>query len=214
MILRRLQNILIPVQCIFCGVRCELHEEFVCDGCLGDLPWQDELSDRDVAPLCKIAAPFVYAFPLDVALKSLKFRRRLDYVPGLGELLWRAMRELPPDIDALLPMPLHWRRQAMRGFNQAHELSRVLRKKTKLPIVRGVRRTRPTPFQSGLNAAARKHNLRGAFVAALQIEAKHVLIVDDVITTGESCRQLAQILLDAGAGKVSALAVALSAAPS
>jgi len=206
--LRQLQNILIPVQCIFCGVRCELHEEFVCDGCVNDLPWQDQLSDTDVAPLCTIAAPFAYVFPLDVALKSLKFRRRLDYVPGLGEFLWRAMRELPADIDALLPMPLHWRRQAVRGFNQAHELSRVLRKKTELPIVRGVRRARPTPFQSGLNAAARKHNLRGAFVAASPVAAKHILIIDDVITTGESCRQLAQVLLDAGAGKVSALAVA------
>ncbi|MGI9202244.1 MAG: ComF family protein [Woeseiaceae bacterium] len=206
--LRLLPNMLLPVHCIFCGVRCESHEVFICDGCVADLPWQDELSNTDVAPLSTVAALFAYAFPLDVALKSLKFRRRLDYVPGLGELLWQAMRELPADIDALLPMPLHWRRQAMRGFNQAHELARILRRKTALPIVRSVRRARPTAFQSGLDEPARRRNLRSAFVAVSPVVANHVLIVDDVITTGESCKELAKVVLEAGAGKVSALAVA------
>lgn len=174
---------------------------------MSDLPWQELLVTKDLSPLAAIAAPLVYDFPIDAALKLLKFHRRIDYVPGLAELLSRTFDELPLDIDALLPMPLHWRRQAMRGFNQAYELSRVLRKKTGLPLVRGVRRIRPTPFQSGLDAAARRRNLCDAFVASEPVPAKHVLIIDDVITTGESCRQLAKVVLDAGADQVSALAV-------
>lgn len=155
-----------------------------------------------------IAAPLEYAFPIDAALKLLKFQRRCDYVPALAELLWQLIDELPGDIDALLPMPLHWRRQAMRGFNQAFELSRVLQKRSGLPLLRCIRRVRATPFQSGLDAADRRHNLRNAFHAQETITAKHVLIVDDVITTGETCARLAAVAIAAGAKKVSALAVA------
>jgi ComF family protein len=115
---------------------------------------------------------------------------------------------LPVDIDALLPMPLHWRRQAMRGFNQAFELSRVLQRRSGLPLLRSIRRVRATAFQSGLAAADRRHNLRNAFRAREAVTAKHVLIVDDVITTGETCARLAAVLIAAGAKKVSALAVA------
>ena len=175
---------------------------------MDDLPWHGELIAEPMPPLTVVAAPLEYAFPTDAALKLLKFHRRLHYAPALGEILWRTLRELPADIDAILPMPLHWRRQAMRGFNQADELARTLRRKALLPMLRNAKRSRSTPFQSGLDAAARKRNLRDAFCARKPIVARHVLIVDDVITTGESCRELAKVLLQAGAAKVSALAVA------
>ena len=205
---RTLQRLLLPVRCVFCGVRCHLHEASICDHCLADLPWHAELCDTPHAPLDCVAAPLAYAFPVDAALKALKFRRRLEYVPCLGSLLRHSLAQLPDDIDALLPMPLHWRRQAMRGFNQAWELSKPIRKHTGLPLLAGVRRVRATSFQSGLDAAARKRNLHNAFAVEKPVQALHVLIVDDVITTGESCRQLAKTLLKAGAEKVSALAVA------
>jgi len=208
MILKRLQDLLMPLCCAFCGTRSNSIEPHICSGCLLDLPWRDELCSADVAPLSVIAAPLEYAFPVDAALKALKFRRRLDYVPGLADLLCRVAGQLPADIDALLPMPLHWRRQAMRGFNQAHELARPLQQRTALPLLHKIKRVRSTPFQSGLDAAARSRNLRNAFVAVEPITAQHILIVDDVITTGESCRQLGNVVLKAGAKKVSALAVA------
>lgn len=173
-----------------------------------DLPWRSPLCSTDHPPLSVIAAPLEYAFPIDAALKLLKFRRRCDYVPAFADLLWQVASELPDDIDALLPMPLHWRRQAVRGFNQAFELCCDLQKHTGLPVVSGIRRLRATTFQSGLDAAARRRNLRDAFVANKPVAAQHVLIVDDVITTGESCRRLAQVVLEAGAQKISALAVA------
>ena len=173
-----------------------------------DLPWRTSLCTWDHPPLTLIAAPLEYAFPIDASLKLLKFQRRLEYVPAFAELLWHVAAELPDDIDALLPMPLHWRRQAMRGFNQAFELSRGLQKRSGLPLVCSIRRTRATPFQSGLDAADRRHNLRSAFSAREAITANHVLIVDDVITTGESCARLAAVAIAAGAKKVSALAVA------
>ena len=148
----------LTARCAFCAVRCEAHEPYVCNGCTDDLPWHGELIAGPMPPLTVVAAPLEYAFPIDAALKLLKFHRRLHYAPALGEILWRTLRELPADIDAILPMPLHWRRQAMRGFNQADELARTLRRKALLPMLRNAKRSRSTPFQSGLDAAARKRN--------------------------------------------------------
>jgi ComF family protein len=173
-----------------------------------DLPWRTPLCTTDHPPLTAIVAPLDYAFPIDAALKLLKFQRRCDYIPAFAELLWQLASELPGDIDALLPMPLHWRRHAMRGFNQAFELGSALQKRSNLPLLRGIRRVRATPFQSGLGAADRRRNLRNAFLAHEAVTAKHVLIVDDVITTGETCARLAAVVIAAGAEKVSALAVA------
>ena len=197
-----------PRRCVFCGTRCKCFEAYICEGCISDIPWCEQLCINDNSLLEVCAAPLEYSFPVDAALKALKFRRRLDYVPAFAELLWRVFQDLPDDIDALLAVPLHWRRHALRGFNQAVELSAVLRQKSGLPLLRNVSRTKATTFQSGLAADARRRNLQQAFAARGEIAARHVLIVDDVITTGETCRQLAKVVLAAGAQKVSVLAVA------
>jgi len=204
----RIRRLLLPVHCVFCGTQCYADEDSICGGCQADLPWHEQLCGAESSPLEVVAAPLEYAFPVDAALKSFKFHRRLEYGAAFGELLWRVLPELPRDIDMLLPMPLHWRRQALRGFNQADELARVLHKRSGLPVLDTLRRVRATPYQSGLDAAARRNNLRNAFKATAAIDSAHVLIIDDVITTGESCRRLAQVVLQAGAGRVSALAVA------
>lgn len=195
-----------PVSCVFCASR-QRGKAPVCEGCFDDLPWSDAAS-ATMAPLTTIVTPLEYAFPIDAAIKAMKFNRRLFYVPALAHLLMQGAARLPGDIDALLPMPLHWRRHALRGFNQAAEIARPIRKAVGLPVVTNVGRCRSTPYQSGLTAAQRRRNLTSAFVANGSVDHRHVLIVDDVITTGETCRQLAITLLAAGAEKVSALAVA------
>ena len=161
-----------------------------------------------ISPLTSVSAPLEYAFPIDAAIKAMKFNRRLFYAPAFGRLLAGCFEGLPDDVDALAPVPLHWRRHAMRGFNQAAEITRTIREVTGLPLVTNVTRHRHTPYQSGLTSAQRKRNLRSAFVVKGTIDYSHVLIIDDVITTGETCCQLAGALLDAGAKKVSALAIA------
>ena len=208
MILQCLLEFMLPRSCVFCGIPCAIHLPHVCDGCLDELPWRARLVVRDEAPFETMAAVFDYAFPVDAALKALKFRRRLDYVPAFATLLTRTMGELPSDIDALLPVPLHWRRQLQRGFNQAVELGRALHADTGLPMLCNIRRCRATPYQSGLPAEARHANLRAAFEAQESLSSRHVLIIDDVITTGTTCLELAKTALAAGAGKVSVLAVA------
>jgi ComF family protein len=200
----------------------------ICDGCHADLPWIDNACSRcatpvatelpsgvycaacqlDPPPFSSAVAPLEYSFPLDAAIKAMKFRRKLFYAPAFAYILTHAMRQLPADIDGLLPVPLHWRRHAIRGFNQATEICRPLQRHAGLPFVENVVRKRATPYQSGLVAAHRQRNLRAAFSLRGSVVSRHVLIVDDVITTGATCRQLARVLLDAGVDRVSVLAVA------
>jgi ComF family protein len=162
-------------------------------------------------PWTACAAPLHYEYPVDAALKALKFRQCLYFAPALAELLQPLLRERFSDVDALVPVPLHRWRQGRRGFNQAVELCRPLAKASGLPLLRPVRRIRATGAQTGLDRAARRRNLRAAFRASAPLRCRYPLIVDDVMTTGETCRQLAKVLLAAGAERVGVVTVARAA---
>ena len=223
-----LEHSLMPRRCVFCGVVRAGGELLICPGCDADLPrvrhqcpgcaqpLATALAGGVVcadcqarpSPFAAVVAPLHYEFPIDAAIKRYKFQRRLYYAPAFGELLRPAFAGLPEDIDALLPVPLHWLRHGIRGFNQAAEICSLLKKSTGLPVIRNVRRLRATPYQSGLSARERRRNLRSAFAVRGTITARHVLIVDDVITTGETCKQLAAVLRAHGVEKISALAIA------
>lgn len=200
-----------PTCCAFCGAK--QRERPVCKPCSADLPRIARNCLYDQAPFVVVIAPFDYAFPVDAAIKAFKFRRKLFYAPAFAHLLGPSLAALPDDVDAVLPVPLHWRRHALRGFNQAAEIARLIRAATGLPLVSNVSRRRATPYQSRLAAAQRKRNLRAAFAVRGELVCNHVLIVDDVITTGETCRQLAKVVLQAGVDKVSVLAIARAMTP-
>lgn len=205
-LLQALEDAVVPLRCAFCGTRSRDDEGPVCVDCHDDLPWVQPV--RTVSPLCVSLAPLAYEFPVDAAIKALKFRRRLWYGPALAQLLDATLDLLPPDIDAVLPVPLHWRRKWRRGFNQAREIGRPVARRLGVPLIDGARRVRATRPQPGLSPGERRRNLRGAFVVRGRCRARHVLIVDDVITTGATIGQLAEALLESGVDKVSAIAVA------
>ena len=209
----------------------ESDEINICTPCIADLPWITRACTRCALPLptslaaeflcadCQndppafdhAVAPLRYEFPVDAAIKALKFQKRLHYGPALAEILLSVCGRLPKDVDALLPVPLHRWRFLRRGFNQAMEIATPLEKGLGLPIIDNVKRRTATPYQSGLHADERRKNLRGAFYAVGNIPYKHVLIVDDVITTGATCRQIARTLKGIGVEEVSVIAVARTA---
>lgn len=219
---------LLPRHCVFCGIAVREPERYICSPCDAELPWIDRrcatcamplptahaeplpcaACQRDPPPFTSAVAPLHYAFPVDAAIKAMKFRRKLHYQPAFSAILLATAARLPGDIDALLPVPLHRWRQLARGFNQAEELARPLARALSIKRLRGVRRVTHTPFQSGLGRVARRRNLKDAFRVVRPVLARHVLIVDDVITSGETCRQLAGVVLEAGAERVSVLALA------
>lgn len=203
-----IRDALVPPSCVFCGLRTRDEERHVCRGCFGDLPWHDSPLRPLVTGLECLVVPLVYEFPVDAAIRALKFRRRLFYGPAFAQLLCGFIDLLPDDVDAVVPVPLHWRRQWFRGFNQALEIARGVATHLSVPIDCPVRRRRATKPQSGLSATDRASNLRGAFAVCGEIGYRHVLLIDDVVTTGATIGELARVVLWSGASKVSAMAVA------
>jgi ComF family protein len=108
----------------------------------------------------------------------------------------------------LIPVPLHPRRGAERGFNQAALLAAALARPRGLQVVDGLVRVRDTPPQTGRSAAARRRNMAGAFQATRPLRDLDVVVVDDVLTTGATARACAKALRRAGARRVGLLTVA------
>jgi len=114
--------------------------------------------------------------------------------------------------DALVPVPLFHRKRRERGFNQACEISRGLGSKRKLPVLDCLYRYRETISQTGLNRRARWENMAGAFrmKPKFDVRGRHLLVVDDVFTTGATANACAQVLADAGAARLAVLTIARS----
>jgi ComF family protein len=115
---------------------------------------------------------------------------------------------LEQSFDVIVPMPLHWRKQWQRGFNQSDLLARKVGKRWNVPVKRLVRRIRATVVQAGLTSAKRRANVSGAFRAKAAVNGKKVLLVDDVMTTGATASACASALKRAGAARVTLLTLA------
>jgi ComF family protein len=150
-----------------------------------------------------------YAPPLDRMIAALKFGGRLPLAAAFGTLLARAAAEMLAGADLLAPVPLSFERQSERGFNQAQEIARRVAAASRVPL-RGdlLLRTRHTAAQMDLALHERQRNVRGAFVARGELAARHVVVVDDVMTTGATLDEIAATLKRAGAARVTNLVVA------
>jgi len=153
-------------------------------------------------------ALWLYEFPCDRLVQALKYRACLALAPFFARNF--ASRPLPT-VDLVVPMPLHPRRLAQRGFNQAVEIARVLAKRSRLlHAPRGARRAKDTTAQTELPYEERARNVRGAFACDLDLSGKSVAVVDDVMTTGATLNELARVLKRAGATRVENLVIARS----
>ncbi len=166
---------------------------------------------RRRTPACDaVLSTWSYQPPIDAVLMALKFRR-LDYLGAhLGRIMAEIHRPRLLDRDLVVPVPLFWTRQMARGYNQADAIAGPLAAALGIPLARPLRRRRPTPPQSRLDRAARRRNLERAFrvrrTAAL--EGLHLVLVDDVVTTGATVAECARTLRAAGARQVAVLALA------
>ncbi len=210
--------------CVLCGKKevlvCEL-----CRACACDLPVIAAACQSCGIPLSRAGlvcaeclqrppafsrcfAPFHYQDPIRARIRALKFDGDLPAARELAAWMWvrRPDRSMP---QALLPVPLHRRRLVERGFNQSLELARHLGELACVPVLRGgCVRIAHTAAQSGLAALHRRRNVRGAFRAQALDGLEHVAIVDDVITTGSTVRELARTLRRQGVVEVEIWAVA------
>jgi ComF family protein len=149
---------------------------------------------------------------------SLKYGDRLDLAPMMGHWMSRAGREILSEADALVPVPLHWRRQWARRFNQSAMLAAAISGESRVPIAAGVlKRVKATAQQVGLTRTERASNVQGAFrvpeESKASVSKRRFVLVDDVLTSGATVEGCARALNRAGAANVDVLIFARVADP-
>jgi ComF family protein len=160
----------------------------VCGRCLAEPPHYDAT-----------VAALAYRFPADALVHALKFRGELALAPFLAFLLNEKLNSSEP-VDCVIPVPLSASRLRSRGYNQAAELARQLRR-GRLDLALCVREA-DSPPQTGLAPDARRRNVRGAFRCTRPLAGASVAVVDDVMTTGATLDEIARTLKAAGAARV------------
>jgi ComF family protein len=144
---------------------------------------------------------------------ALKYGDRLDLAPMMGRWMAQAGHQLLTEADAIVPVPLHWRRQWARRFNQSALLAEIIGKASGRPVVLGgLERARATRQQVGLGKSERAQNLQGAFrvppAGKAEAVGRRLVLVDDVLTSGATVDACTRALLRAGATSVDVLVFA------
>ncbi len=218
-----------PRYCVVCGAG---GDGELCAGCRRELPHNASCCARCAVPLPEAKGELVcgqcaqqppsydralallrYAYPADRLVQRLKFNAQLHLARLLGErLAEHVARHVTQPPQVILPVPLHRTRLRERGFNQALELARPIARHMDIPLdYRSCARVRATTAQSLLPAAQRRGNIKGAFQVTRPIKARHVAIVDDVMTTGHTVEEFAATLRKAGVKKIDVWVLARAA---
>lgn len=213
---------LLPQDCLLCLAPAA--DALLCPECTADLPQLPRArcprcaqsgANGETCGRCQRQPPHFdamlalhpYAFPVDRLIQTLKYGHQLAIAEHFGRALAVACGELGADL--IVPMPLHPTRLAERGFNQAMEICRPLSRQLGTPLAaHSCRRDRATAPQEGLSLDERRRNLRHAFACDSDFGGRHLLLVDDVATTGASVDECARTLKLHGAARVSVAVVA------
>lgn len=220
-------DVLLPRLCPVCGRVLGSDEPHLCRACLSAMPRtrleQQPLNAMEqlfagLVPIERATGYFYYekASPYAAILHDIKYRNR----PDMGQwLACHAARQIAPSgfwdgVDAIVPVPLHVSKLAKRGYNQSMYLARGVSQATGMPVVEAVEAVRAHATQTHRGALDRWKNTREMYAAhasAKQLAGRHVVVVDDVVTTGATLEACATALQDAVPGiKVSLFALAVA----
>lgn len=199
---------------------CQIHSEaMLCDGCQTLLQAPENPCTVCAKPLnqaggvcgeCRSDPPAfshtycaaIYEAPVSTWVHQLKFGGRLDRARIMAEALSESLQTLPPKVP-VIPVPLHPKRLKSRGYNQAHEVARLIAKKQQRLMLHEVLvKSKHTAMQAELPEKQRVNNVRAAFRVQGEIEHPKVLVVDDVMTTGQTLRAVSKCLVQAGVREV------------
>jgi ComF family protein len=227
-----LEKFLLPPSCQLCGAAaiddelcpdCASKAKVVVSACpLCALP----NDDASVCAVCSVTPPvwqqayscLVYDGSVQQLMINWKYRRRTSTARLLGETLsdWLTLQAIQLEATAIIPIPMHPKKLRTRGFNTAYLLAQAIQQTTHLPILdKALNRIRHTNAQAGLDKAARHNNLAGAFtVTAENLQGhRHILLVDDVYTTGTTLNICSQLLQEAGVKHITILTLARALPP-
>ncbi|UCH28255.1 MAG: ComF family protein [Myxococcales bacterium] len=154
-------------------------------------------------PASGAGAVFDYGGPVADAIQRFKYDGRSELGSALGSLMAGDAHRWAGKVDAVVPVPLHWRRRRARGYDQAALLSKPVARALGVSLLlRGLRRVRKTPPQVDLPHRERQRNIAGAFAPWRLCGAGRVLLVDDVRTTGATLGAASEALIAGGVSEV------------
>ncbi len=224
-IAQRLYTWVYPFTCILCnGPSTQTRD--LCQACESELPWLQDycascglalVSDASLTcryclqnppPYHHFITLYHYQAPVIQLIRGIKFHHKLAYSRLLSELLAERVYTYYqghhiPVPECIIPMPLHTSRLRQRGFNQALLLAQCCAQRLKVAInTRACQRHRATQAQTAIPAKQRWHNVKNAFSVHASFNAKHVAIVDDVVTTGQTIHALSTALRQHGVTEI------------
>lgn len=190
-------SIIAPPVCAHCK-KSLTHEEVLCTTCVTQVK---KIATYELVITKHYAVKVFAAGAYQEILQELilaKKHRKMYAARLLGVLIWEHS-DLPAQrFDYIVPVPLHWRRYAERGYNQAYEIACALSKKSGKPVLNCLHKMQATKAQATLPAAERGKNVEDVFVVAEKYAARvrgaKILIVDDVLTTGSTMRECVRAL--------------------
>ena len=180
--------------CIFCSEKSQGKYRYLCHKCYGKLERKRSL--RNVGN-------FYYIFDYDKDIKKMigffKLQNRRYISQIFGDLTGKYLKEIIKfeEVDIVVPVPISIKRKRERGFNQVEDILEYL----KIPYksIKRVKNTRP--MHQLLNEELRKENIKNSFESRLEVQGKTILVIDDIVTTGSTVRELIKILKSCGEPK-------------
>lgn len=219
-------RLLYPACCCCCGDLLAGDEKYICTRCLLDLPSTHDFNVKDNVVELKLAGrvPLEAGGALFVFRKNNKVQRvvhrikyygNTDLAVRLGVMLGNELVESGrfSDVDCIIPVPLHRRRLWQRGYNQSELICQGISRALDRPVVADqIYRTRYTHTQTHKNREDRQKNVQGVFAVRNPdtLEGKHVLLVDDVITTGATTDSCYQVMMPIPGLRISVAALAVA----
>ena len=208
-----LLDLLYPPKCPFCGRVLDRGMEGLCDRCQRELPWTKEGEERENIEFCDLClSPLWYRGRAVEGVHRYKFRGGQTHARLFGRLMAQCLRDRwDGTADLITWVPLSKERLRERGYDQARLLAERAAEELGLPVRGTLEKTRNTTEQSSLTEEERRRaNVKGVYRAleGCGVEGKHVLLVDDVTTSGATLSECAACLCLAGAASVTALTLA------
>lgn len=219
---------ILPRTCHICGRQLGKDERYLCRRCLTKLPRSNFHRVKDnpmeqrfmgIVPYDRCTGLLLYTPNSELAsvLHDMKYRKFRDLGRYMGEVMGRELLNTGffNGVDMLMPVPMHWWKQARRGYNQAEQLCIGISKVTGIPVDTSLRAVRGHRTQTALNHDQRLENLKNIFVVrnTERLSGKHILLVDDVCTTGATLTAAAEPLATAvsyPAGRLCILSLAVT----
>ncbi len=198
-----IKDILFPIFCARCGKE----GEWWCQACRAGLALESEVAPRPYLDRITTLGAYREGEPLARLIRDFKYRYAQDSIKFWKDCILES--GFKTNALAIIPVPLHTRRSRERGFNQAALIAEALGQSLGIPVVLGsLVRVRYTRQQARLNKASREENVRAAFAWRGETPPRHLLLVDDVYTTGATMQECARVLRTAGAEVAEGFALA------